>query len=180
MIRPWNLSLCFVAASLPMLGAALVVLEMSLGLLAMLALVALIRLAWLDDNIVNDLLESERLPTAYINTMRRRQIWAWRLFGVASDRDPADVSPSLLATRLKAEAQCISTVLLTGAALVGAVLLPGLVGGVFFALMFWAAWQQMDRLAVTLVVLEYGAALPRERLLWRPAWVGSWLPRDDG
>lgn len=170
---------CAIAAALPMGIAALFALRLPPETLALFALIGMVRLGWVDDNIANDLLDADRLPIGYINTFKRRQAVAWRLLGLRPVRDPAVVDPALLATRYRAEAQVLQSALLTGLAVSGAQLMPTPMAIPFFVVTFVAAWRQMARLSTTLLTLETGRPLSRRQLLSRVRWAGSWLPDSD-
>ena len=169
---------CAVAAALPMAIGGLLALNLPMSFLALIAMVALIRLGWVDDNIANDLLKADRLPTGYANTVRRRQTWAWRLFGVRPRTEPCAIDPAMLATRYRAEAQVLQTGILTGLAVSTGGSLPMPLGFVFLVITFGGAWRQMDRLFVTIGALERGEPLSPSILASRTRWAACWLPED--
>lgn len=169
---------CVLGAALPMAIAGLFALNLPPALLALIGMVAMIRLGWVDDNVANDLVDAKALPGSYVNSVKRRQVWAWRLFGLRPGLDPNQIDPALLATRYRAEAQVLQVALLTGLAVAAGLLLPLAMGLPFLALMLGFAWLHMDRLYLSLVALDRGTPVPRHILMSRVRWAASWLPED--
>lgn len=180
MIRQATIVQAFVLAIVPVLLAAAFAPSLAPKALAGIALLALLRLSWLDDNIANDLIDQKVLPASYVNTVRRRQRIAWQLFGLSPQLDPKDQNPALVATAFRAEAHAILSALLTGAAMSAALHAPPVTGVVGLALLLPLAFKQCDRLASALLHLESGRPLSRDRLLCKASWAMSAVaPEDD-
>ena len=58
---------------------------LSQSLWALVFLLVLIRICWIEENIHDDLLKSDRVPNSYLNHQIRRQNWSWRLGLATSD-----------------------------------------------------------------------------------------------
>ncbi|MHA7886390.1 hypothetical protein [Roseicyclus sp.] len=157
------------------LGAALVgagaltPLWLPFGPVGGIALLALMRICWLEDNIVSDLFGRDRLPTGYRNTAALRRLFLMRWFGIWSEESRAEQSAHLMATAMRAEVQIWGTLLLGLAATLTATAAPfgpWVNGGLGLGL-FVLALLRADRLAVTLAHCDAGRALPDHLLLPR-------------
>lgn len=139
------------------------------GLLGVLALLGLIRICWLEDNIISDLFGQERLPPGYRNTARMRRHLLLRWFGIWRDESPAEASAHLMATAMRTEVQAWGSFLLGLAATLVAQNGPfGLAINVGLgAAIFLTALARADRLTVSLAHCEAGKALPDALLLPR-------------
>ncbi len=145
-------------------------------------LLILLRIGWLEDNIAQDLLDRDRMPPGYVNTARRRQYLAWKLMARPPGSDPAENCPKLLATRMRAEVQGLCAVILSAAASGVAQSLPA---GLFLsmagaAVLLSLALRRADFMAVSLLHLEAGHPLERERLLSRTAWFNTGRSGPEG
>lgn len=157
-----------------MIGAGLVAagalsaLWLPQGLLGALALLALLRICWLEDNIVSDLFGRDRPPPGYRRAADLRRLVMLRLFGIwpATDAD-AEVSAHLVATAMRTEAQVWGCLLIALAA--GLVAQHGVFGPVLnlclAAALMGVALRRVDRLALSLLHCETGRALPDHLLL---------------
>lgn len=152
-----------------MVGAgALAGLWLPLALMGSLALLALLRICWIEDNIASDLFGRDTLPTGYLNTLLRRRAFLWRWFAIQPPATP-EISAHLMATSLRAEGQLWAALLLGWLA---AICLQHGIFGPWLDLslglaLFLAALQRADRLALTLAHVEAGTPLP-DRLLLPP------------
>ena len=162
-----SLVFCILSGALALAAGAMAVFYMAPWALALVGLILLLRICWLDDNIVRDLMAQDTLPPGYHATFQRRQYLALLLFGVALPEAPR--TPAQLATRMRAEMQVWTIVLLAG---LGTMLLhqqpfgPAL--SVCAALALWAqAFRGADRLALTLWYVETGRALTQAALTRR-------------
>ena len=54
------------------------------------ALLGLMRICWLEDNIISDLFGRDRLPTGYRNTARSRRLFVFRWFGIWPEESTAE------------------------------------------------------------------------------------------
>ena len=64
---------CFLASMLIVFAAAHVAVSLPPAAVALIGLLLLLRIGWLEDNISQDLLDRDRMPASYVNTARRRQ-----------------------------------------------------------------------------------------------------------
>jgi hypothetical protein len=163
---------CVVAGALAVAAGALGVLWLIPGVSGILALLILIRMCWLDDNILNDLLDRDELPDGYRMRLARRRQIAALLFGATIPLAPD--TPAQVATRMRAEMQCWGIVLTAGAAALLARHLPfGPTISVLAAVwLFLAALRGADRLSLTLWHVETGRVLTRAALQKRPNLFG--------
>lgn len=138
-----------------------------LGLMGSLALLALLRICWIEDNITSDLFGRDALPTGYQQTVLRRRLFLLRWFGHDPGPSAAETSAHLMATALRAEAQVWGVVLLGFAAMLTAGHGPFALGlDMALALVLFAlALRHADRLALSLAHCEAGRALPDHLLL---------------
>lgn len=160
--------LCILSGGLAVAAGAFGAMHLSSSLVAVIAFLALLRICWLDDNIANDLLVRDDLPQSYINAQNRQRIVETLLLG--RPWGETELSPELIATRMRAEMQVWTAVLFSGGAALMALSVPfGLWTSVTFALggFVWA-FRTADRLSETLWLVECGRSLPREELLRRP------------
>jgi hypothetical protein len=131
------------------------------------ALLALMRVCWLEDNITNDLIGRDRLPGGYVNTAIRRGNWMRMWLGREPAEDASRLPPHQLATAMRAEVQVWGCMLFGMAATLVAraegfgPMLHLLAGGALLAL----ALLRVDRLTVSLAHCAAGRALPRRLLL---------------
>lgn len=147
-------------------AGAMAALWAPLGLLGSFALIALLRICWIEDNITSDLYGREALPPGYRNTLQARRLFWLRWFG----HDPGDAteaSAHLMATMLRAEAQVWSLWLMGFAAMLTVQHGPfGLaINLTLGAALFYLALRRVERLAVTLAHCEAGRPLPDHLLL---------------
>lgn len=151
-----------------MVGAgALAGLWLPLGLMGSLALLALLRICWIEDNITSDLYGRDALPSGYLQTLEMRRLFMLRWFGVNLGAVSPDLSAHLLATALRAEAQLWAACLLGFVAMICAQhgpFAPSLDLTLAAALLY-AALKRADRLAITLHHCDMGRPLPDEMLL---------------
>ncbi len=145
------------------------------GLIAALALMALMRICWLEDNINNDLYGQDQIPVAYRNTVTWRGNILRRWLGIDPATDLSDHSPHQLATLMRAEVQIWACVLLGLTATLTAQFGPFGWGGnlVIAAAIFVVACRRIDKLVVSLAHCAAGRALPREKLLPARQWSQS-------
>ncbi|MDG3040159.1 hypothetical protein [Roseicyclus marinus] len=136
------------------------------GLLGALALLALLRICWLEDNIVSDLFGRDRPPPGYRNAADLRRLLMLRVLGIWP-RAAAEVSAHQVATAMRTEAQVWGCLLIAMAA--GLVAQRGVFGPVtnlcFGAVLFALALMRADRLTLSLFHCETGRALPDHLLL---------------
>lgn len=155
------------------LGAALVAagalapLWVPFGLVGGMALLALMRICWLEDNITSDLFGRDSLPNGYRNTARFRRSLLFRWFGIWPEEGAAERSAHLMATAMRSEVQIWAALLLGMASMI--VTLYGPFGAVVNAglglALFLMALARADRLAVSLAYCEAQQALPDHLLL---------------
>lgn len=137
------------------------------GLLGVLALFALMRICWLEDNITNDLVGRDRLPNDYVNTAIRRG----NILRLVLGREPAettkDLPPHHVATAMRAEIQVWACMLFGMVSTLVAQRGPfGPLGDLALgAALFVFALRRVDRLLFTLAHCAEGRALPRHLLL---------------
>jgi len=131
------------------------------------ALLGLMRICWLEDNIISDLFGRDRLPTGYRNTARSRRLFVFRWFGIWPEESTAEHSAHLMATAMRAEVQIwgamlfgLSSTLVAQHGPFGPVLNIGL-----GLALFGAALMRADRLALTLRYCDAGRALPDHLLV---------------
>lgn len=152
---------CVLAGALAVAAGAMTAFALPQGLCLTLGLLLVIRICWLDDNVVNDLADREKLPASYAAAFARRQRLAVLLFGTPPSADVP--SPGMLATRLVAEARFWSAFVLAGAAVLVAQAMPfGFL--LSFAIGIWLflwALRRADQLTASLRCLEAG--LPQAR-----------------
>lgn len=137
------------------------------GLLGALALLALLRVCWLEDNIVSDLFGRDRPPPGYRSTADLRRLFFFRWFGICPRDHGHEASAHLVATAMRTEAQIWATVLIAMAA--GLVGQHGLFGPALnlglAAALFVVALTRADRVAQSLMHCELGQALPDHMLV---------------
>lgn len=151
-----------------MVGAgALAALWLPFGLIGSFAMLALLRICWIEDNINADLLGRDALPPGYLQTLQMRRLFVLRWFGIDLGRVPPGLSAHLVATALRAEAQIWGASLLGYASMILAQYGPlGTVGNLAIAALFFVAGlRRADRLAVTLSYCDRGRPLPAAMLL---------------
>ncbi|MEM7724131.1 MAG: hypothetical protein AAF376_17420 [Pseudomonadota bacterium] len=147
------------------------------GLIGVFALLLLMRVCWLEDNITNDLVGRDELPDEYVNTAIRNGNLLRRWFGVAPATDIAGQTPHQLATGMRAETQIWACMLLGLAATLTAQVAPfGAVMNLIVAsAIFVLALRRVDKLMISLRYCAAGRELPTRLLLpARPAAL-----RDD-
>lgn len=148
-------------------AGAMAAIWLPLGLMGSLALIALLRICWIEDNITSDLFGRDDLPPGYRHTLQVRRLFWLRWFGHDPGASAAEASAHLMATALRAEAQVSGVLLLGWAGLVVlrhgpfASTLDLALGGAIFVL----ALLRAERLALTLACCEAGRALPDHLLL---------------
>ena len=146
---------------------ALTPLWLPFGLVGGLALLALIRVCWIEDNIISDLFGRETLPAGYRNTAQLRRLFVLRWFGIRAEESRAEQSAHLMATAMRTEAQIWAALLLGLAATLvaryGPFGLPVNLG--LGAVLFVLALTRADRLALSLHYCEAGRALPDHLLV---------------
>jgi hypothetical protein len=136
------------------------------GLMGVLALLLLMRICWLEDNITNDLIGRDALPGGYVNTAIWRGNLMRRFLGMQPRDDITDHSPHQLATSMRAEIQVWACLLLGLAATLTVQFAPfgpwlnGALGGLLLVL----ALNRTNRLTRSLAHCAEGRALP-DRLL---------------
>lgn len=157
----------FLIGALLVGAGAMAALWLPLGLMGSLALLALLRICWIEDNITSDLYGRDALPSGYVQTMQMRRLFMLRWFGINLGAVSPDISAHLMATALRAEAQLWAASLFGFIAMICAqhgpfaeMLNLTLAGALFFA-----ALRRADRLAVTLHHCDMGRPLPDELLL---------------
>ena len=147
-------------------AGALAALWVPPGLLGALAMLALLRICWLEDNIVSDLFGRDRPPPGYRTASDLRRVLMLRVLGIwPGSRD--EVSAHLVATAMRAEAQVWGALLIAMAA--GLVAQHGIFGAAMNlclgAVLFVLALRRADRLALSLGHCEAGRALPDHLLV---------------
>jgi hypothetical protein len=137
------------------------------NLLAILSLLVLMRICWLEDNICNDLIGRDRLPGSYVNTSIRRGNLLRCWFGLETGEGAARLPPHQLATAMRAEIQVWGCMLFgIAATLVAQVTAFGpVIGLAAGAVLLRMALARADRLAVSLAHCAAGRALPQRLLL---------------
>jgi hypothetical protein len=137
------------------------------GLVGVLALLALMRICWLEDNISNDLIGRDSLPNAYINTAIRRGNILRLLLGREPAETAKDLPPHHMATAMRAEIQVWACMILGMSSTLVAQRGPfGPVGDLLLgAVLFVFALRRVDRLLFTLAHCAAGQALPQRLLL---------------
>ncbi|MFW2589691.1 hypothetical protein [Sagittula sp. SSi028] len=165
-----NLVLCIIAGALAVGAGALGALLLDPAVVGGAALLILLRICWLDDNIANDLMQRDDLPVSYVNAQKRRLMFQRAVFGrMLGD---LNLCPLSVATGMRAEMQLWTATLVAGAAATLAQTAPlGLWLSSTLALAgFAVAFRTADRLTATLWLVERGQTLQREDLLRRPQW----------
>ena len=148
-----------------LIGAALVAAGalaaawLPLGLMGSLALLAMLRMCWIEDNITSDLFGRDALPPSYRTTLQARRLFWLRWFGQDADTSVAEASAHLMATALRAEAQVWAVLLLGFAAMIVAL------HGPFGAVLIVLALRRVDCLCKTLAHCDAGCALPDNLLV---------------
>lgn len=165
--------LCVVSGALAIAAGAFGAMNLTPSFAGVLGFLALIRICWLDDNIANDLLDRDVLPQSYRNAQRRQEhIESFLLGRPWGDKD---LTPALVATRMRAEADVWLAVILSGTAALLAQTAP--LGGGLSALLaflgFGLAFRTADKVSATLWMVECGRPLPREALVRRHVWAHS-------
>jgi hypothetical protein len=145
------------------------------NLLAILSLLVLMRICWLEDNISNDLIGRDRLPGSYVNTSIRRGNFLRLWFGLTPREDASRLPPHQLATAMRAEIQVWACMLFgIAATLVAQVTAFGpavsLAAGAALLIM---ALARVDRLTVSLAHCAAGRALPQRLLLPSRRWLSD-------
>ena len=137
------------------------------GLVGVAVVFVLLRVCWLEDNIVSDLFGRDTLPRGYRNTavQRRNFLLAW--FGIWARETTAEGSAHLMATAMRTEVQIWATLLWGGASALVALHAPF---GTWISLciataLFVVALTRADKLAGSLAHCEAGKALPAHMLL---------------
>lgn len=166
-LTPWNsvrAEHVVFAACVIALGA-LSSLWVAKSVLGLVAIFGLVRICWLEDNILGDLFGRRIGPEP--SQIRRHFLMRW--FGVWIDAASTDRSVQIVATAMRAEVHLWTSLLVSmGAAMValqGPFSLPvdlscGLI-------LFLVALTRADRLAVSIAHCETGQALPDHLLLPR-------------
>lgn len=132
------------------------------GLAAIVAMLALGRILWLEQNVFEDLTTGAPLPHAYRGAARRSGVDA----------------PPLLATAMRAEAQAWGAAAFGLAASLALSQGEGAVALLSWAVLMVQGFRRTDRLVETLDHLSRGRALPLDRLR-RPSGLGLSSRRDD-
>jgi len=137
------------------------------NLLAIIALLVLMRICWLEDNICNDLVGRDRLPGSYVNTSIRRENFLRLWFGLEPGADAARLPPHQLATSMRAEIQIWGCMLFgLAATLIAQVTAFGpAFSAIAGAIVLTMALLRVDRLTVSLAHCAAGRALPLRLLL---------------
>ncbi|NKX46505.1 hypothetical protein [Roseicyclus persicicus] len=150
-------------------AGALATLWLPFGLVGALALLALLRICWLEDNITSDLFGRDRLPAGYRFTAERRRLFLFRWFGVLPGESPAERSAHLMATAMRTEVQVWGVLLLGLSSTLVAQYAPfGVAANAAVGFgVFLLALTRADRLARSLAYCEAGEALPDHLLLPR-------------
>ncbi|RDC71473.1 hypothetical protein DLJ49_14790 [Rhodovulum sp. 12E13] len=148
----------FLAGSLAVLAGSAAALWAPASVATLLALVALLRVCWIDENIRGDLEHAKRIPAGYVNTIRLRHRLSTRLFGAT----PSEITcPRMLASQMRAQGHALFAFIFgLAAALIaaGAGETPlGLVGAGAALIL---AFRRVDRLALTDAHLRRGEPLP--------------------
>ena len=148
-------------------AGALAAVWLPLGLMGSFALIALLRICWIEDNITSDLFGREALPPGYRHTMQSRRLFWLRWFGHDPGASAAEASAHVMATALRAEAQVWGLSLMGFASMLTAQHGPfGLAINLMLAVvLFCLALRRVDRLAVTFAHCEAGRPLPDHLLL---------------
>lgn len=137
------------------------------NLLAILSLLVLMRICWLEDNICNDLIGRDRLPGSYVNTSIRRGNFLRLWFGLEPSGDAARLPPHQLATAMRAEIQVWGCMLFGIAATLVAQVetLEPAISLTAGAALLTTALVRVDRLTVSLAHCAAGRALPQRLLM---------------
>lgn len=133
----------------------------------LLGMIMLIRLCWIEDNIVSDLLYAEQLKKSYTQPQIWRAKMSLLLFG---RHDPFVEDPKHMACLLRRQSWALQAATL--ALLAGALTH---VGGVFWMLIAAAlCWRGMERLewkSATQDVIQNQTLLPFHIVVARPKWL---------
>jgi hypothetical protein len=131
------------------------------------ALLAIMRICWLEDNISNDLLGKDTLPGDYRNTAIRRGNFQRLWFGCEPAEDTSRLPPHQLATAMRAEIQVWACALLgvTSTMVAKSGLFGPVVDLMLGAVLFGLALARIDRLLVSLAHCAERRALPLRLLL---------------
>lgn len=148
-------------------AGALAPLWLPFGLVGGLALLALMRICWLEDNITSDLFGRDSLPNGYRNTARFRRSLLFRCFGILPEEGLAERSAHLMATAMRTEVQIWAALLLGLTAMVVTLYGPfgAAVNAALGLTLFVVALTRADRLAMSLAYCDAGQALPDRLLL---------------
>jgi hypothetical protein len=148
-------------------AAALTGIWAPLNLVLIVALVALLRVCWLEDNITNDLIGRDRLPGGYVNTAIRRGNFMRLWLGREPAEDASKMQPHHLATAMRAEIQVWACMMLGIAAATVALVGPlGVAGNLVLAgVVLILALRRVDMLVVSLAHCAEGRALPARLLM---------------
>ncbi len=152
----------FLAGSLAVLAGSAAALWAPASVAMLLALVALLRVCWIDENIRGDLEHAKRMPAGYAHTMLlRRRLSTW-LFGATP---PEITCPRVLASHLRAQGHALFAFLfglLAALIAAGAGDSPVGLAGAGGALVL--AFGRVDRLAAADAHLRRGEPLPSHLL----------------
>ena len=163
-------------------GTGLVMLGAEAGLLlppvlvCLAVLFALLRICWLEDNIKTDLIGRSELPANHANPARDRQAVAWRVLGIAPDRDAGRARPDIVATAMRGQIQGWTAAVFGTLAVLAARDLDWhplgnlALGGGLLVL----ALMRAEALRVTLMHLDAGRALPAHALAPATPWAHSY------
>lgn len=150
-----------------------------MNLVGLVALLALLRICWLEDNISNDLIGRDALPNDYVNTTTRRGNFLRLWLGREPAEDAGSLPPVKLATAMRAEIQ------VWGSAVFGMAATAAAKGGLFGqpvdlilgTTLFVLALRRADKLMVSLAHCAEGRALPHNLLL--PSHRRTAVQEDD-
>jgi len=167
-VRAMKLGHVVMGAALVATGA-LAAIWVPFGMVGVVALLALLRICWLEDNIVSDLFGRDRLPAGYRSTAELRRLFFFRWFGICPGESTAEQSAHLMATAMRTEVQIWATLLLGMAAAL--VAQSGAFGATvnlaLGAALLVVALTRADRLALSLAHCDAQSALPDHLLVPR-------------
>jgi hypothetical protein len=152
----------FLAGSLAVLAGSAAALWAPVSVATLLALVALLRVCWIDENIRGDLARAKRMPAGYARTLSLRRRFAALLFGTAP---PEITCPRVLASHLRAQSHALFAFIFgLAAALVAAAAGDTHIGLLGAGAVLVLAFGRVDRLAAADTHLRRGEPLPSHLL----------------
>lgn len=144
------------------------------GLTAMLLLLVLLRICWIEDNLHSDLIHTKTLPIHYKNTQIRRA----KFFQSFHITTPIETCPQRMASQLRQQSWLLQAGLYAG--LAGLITTHPFYWPIGLALL-WLAMTKCETHLMTSLYLNKKQALPYHMVCGRPKWlflVASMLPQQ--